>query len=91
MKVSSPNSDGLATDHLSSDATRRYLREVIARLKPEIGDFHKSALTDLYLASYEVTGQIWTPDLLDQFHRRRGYDLKPFLPILSAAWSRTRK
>ncbi len=83
LKVPSPNSDGLATDHLNAGATRRYLQNVIDRLRPEIGDFRRSALRELYLASYEVRGQIWTPDFLDQFRARRGYDLKPYLPILN--------
>lgn len=83
LKVPSPNSDGWATDHLSSSATRRYLREVLDRLRPEFGDFRNSALKELYLASYEVRGQIWTPDFLEQFRKRRGYDLAPYLPILS--------
>jgi hypothetical protein len=82
LKAPSPNSDGLATDHLSRAATERYLREVIERLRPEFGDFRNSALKELYLASYEVRGQIWTPDFLEQFRKRRGYDLKPYLPVL---------
>lgn len=82
LKVPSPNSDGWATDHLSAAATRRYIRQVIARLQPAIGDFRHSALKELYLASYELRGRIWTPDFLEQFYKRRGYDLKPFLPVL---------
>ncbi len=85
LKVPSPNSDGFATDHLSERATRRYLQAVIERLGPEIGNFRRSALQDLYLASYEVRGRIWTPDFLDQFRKRRGYDLKPYLPALHGA------
>jgi hypothetical protein len=85
LKVPSPNSDGLATDHLSASATKRYLREVVDRLRPAVGDFGRSALKDLYLASYEVRGRIWTPDFLEQFERRRGYDFTPYLPILSGS------
>ena len=78
----SPNSDGLATDHLNADATQRCMRYVVDRLQTAIPDLKSSALKNLYLASYEVQGQIWTPDFLEQFQRRRGYDLKPFLPVL---------
>nr|MCU0246664.1 hypothetical protein [Bryobacter sp.] len=83
LKVPSPNSDGLATDHLSAGATRRYLEEVIGRLRTVIPDLRASALRDLYLASYEVRGQIWTPSFLDEFQRRRGYSFTPFLAVLS--------
>jgi alpha-L-rhamnosidase len=82
LKVPSPNSDGLATDHLSAAATERCMRYVVDRLHTALPNFNDSALKNLYLASYEVQGQIWTPDFLDQFRARRGYDLKPFLPVL---------
>lgn len=82
LKVPSPNSDGLATDHLSAGATKRCIRYVIDRLRTAIPDLKGSALKTLYLASYEIQGQIWTPDFLEQFRQRRGYDLKPFLPAL---------
>lgn len=85
LKIPSPNSDGLATDHLDAGATRRYIREVIRRLSPTIGDFRNSALHELYLASYEVRGMLWTESFLDEFRRRRGYDFAPFLPLLSGA------
>ncbi len=85
LKVPSPNSDGLATDHLSGEVTRRYIREVVRRLSPAVGDFRKSALHELYLASYEVRGMLWSENFLDEFRRRRGYDLAPFLPLLSGA------
>ncbi len=82
LKVPSPKSDGLATDHLNAGATERCMRYVIDRLRTGIPDLQGSALKNLYLASYEVQGQIWTPDFLEQFRQRRGYDLKPFLPVL---------
>lgn len=85
LKVPSPNSDGLATDHFSEPATVRYINEVIKRLQPAVGDFRKSALKELYLASYEVRGQVWTPAFLEEFRKRRGYDLTPYLPALSGS------
>jgi hypothetical protein len=83
LKVPSPNSDGLATDHLSHAATRAFLDHLISQLQAQLGDLSQTALKQLYLASYEVRGPIWTPDLLEQFHRYRGYDMTPYLPVLS--------
>ncbi|MFN7934655.1 MAG: glycosyl hydrolase [Bryobacteraceae bacterium] len=85
LKVPSPNSDGLATDHFSEPATVRYINEVVRRLQPAIGDIRKSALKELYLASYEVRGQVWTPRFLEEFRKRRGYDLTPYLPALTGS------
>ncbi len=82
LKVPSPLSDGLATDHLSRTATAGYLNHVIDRLKSGISDLPNSALNRLYLASYEVRGPIWTPGMLDRFREYRGYDMKRYLPAL---------
>lgn len=83
LKVPSPNSDGLATDHFSAEATRAFLQHVIDRLRPKVGDFRQSALKQLYLPSYEVRGATWTPDFLAQFRRYRNYDMTPYLPALA--------
>lgn len=83
LKVPSPNSNGLATDHFNREATRAYLDELIRRLQSQMGDLSQSALKQLYLASYEVRGAVWTPDMLVQFQRLRGYDMTPYLPALT--------
>lgn len=85
LKVPSPNSDGLATDHFSREATRTFLNYLIGRLESELGDLEETALTHLYLASYEVRGAVWTPDMIRQFRRYRGYDMTPYLPALSGS------
>jgi hypothetical protein len=85
LKVPSPNSDGWATDHLSAAVTRRYMNYVLERLRGELGDFRKTALGEVYLASYEVRGGIWTPEMPQLFRRYRGYDILPYLPALAGA------
>ncbi len=85
LKVPSPNSDGLATDHLSREATLTFLKYLTGRLQTKLGDLNETALKYLYLASYEVRGSIWTPDLIEQFEGYRGYDMKPYLPTLSGS------
>lgn len=82
LKVPSPASDGLATDHFSAAATRDYVQHVIARLESRLGDLRKTSLRQLYLASYEVRGAVWTPAFPTRFEEYRGYDLVPFLPAL---------
>lgn len=85
LKVPSPNSNGLATDHFSGEATREFLRHEIACLQSQLGDLGKTALKQLYLASYEVRGAIWTPDMLELFRRYRGYEMTPYLPALAGS------
>jgi len=85
LKVPSPASDGWATDHLSADATRAHMDYVVARLRETFGDVSKSGLTNLYLASYEVRGPIWSPRFTAEFARRRGYDMTRWMPALLGA------
>jgi hypothetical protein len=82
LKVPSPASDGLATDHFSSQATCSYIQHLTARLEERLGDLRKTALKQLYLPSYEMRGAIWTPDFVERFREYRGYDPIPYLPAL---------
>lgn len=82
LKVPSPASDGWATDHFSAEATRAHMDYVISRLRETFGNPAESGVSNLYLASYEVRGLVWSPGFTDEFQRRRGYDMKPFLPAI---------
>ncbi|WP_158552641.1 glycosyl hydrolase [Spirosoma telluris] len=77
-----PNSVGPIIDHFDSTATRMHVMYFIDRLKPGIGDFRKSALKNLYLASYEAKEFTWTPTLPAAFKKLHGYDLYKFLPAI---------
>lgn len=85
LKVPSPNSDGWATDHLDPEATRVHMDYVIARLREKFGDLRASGIKNLYLASYEVRGMVWSPTFTKEFQRRRGYDMTPYLPAIFGA------
>ena len=83
LKVPSPNSDGLATDHFSHEATRVFIQYIIDRLKQKLGDLKPTPLKQLYLPSYEVRGATWTPDFTEQFRKYCRYDMTPYLPALA--------
>ncbi|MDO8543891.1 MAG: glycosyl hydrolase [Opitutaceae bacterium] len=86
LKVPSPASDGLASDHLNPEATRVHMNHVVAQLKKAFGDdLAKSGITNLYLASYEVVGKVWSPVFAAEFKRRRGYELTRYLPAIFGA------
>ncbi|MCL4793157.1 MAG: hypothetical protein KJZ84_01275 [Bryobacteraceae bacterium] len=85
LKVPSPNSDGWATDHFNPEATQVHMDYVTARLKEALGDLRTSGLKNLYLASYEVVGQVWSPGFVEDFKRLRGYDMTPYLPAIFGA------
>jgi hypothetical protein len=81
LECPSPNSDGLIIDHLSRRATKRDFDTMLTKLSTVLTPEHQ--LKFLELDSYEVwEARDWTPDFAEQFKKRYGYDLKPFLPIL---------
>ncbi|MGA0559239.1 glycosyl hydrolase [Larkinella sp. VNQ87] len=82
LKLPSPNSVGPIIDHFDSTATRAHFQYFIDRLKPLVGDFSKTALKTLYLASYEATGFVWTPSLPAEFRKLNGYSIDKLLPVL---------
>jgi len=82
LKVPSPASDGLATDHFSRQATLSYVQYLTDRLVQRLGDLRKTPLKQLYLPSYEVRGAIWTPDFIERFQEYRGYNPTLYLPAV---------
>jgi hypothetical protein len=74
---------GLEVDKLDADAVRRFATSFYGRHRRAIGDAGALgiALTD----SWEAGQQNWTPTMLAEFEKRRGYDLRPWLPVLTGA------
>jgi hypothetical protein len=83
MQVKRPSvgGEGYVLDHLSRTATENYLKNVGDRLMQAFGSQPPYAI---FCDSLEVYNQDWTDDLLSEFQKRRGYDLKPHLPALIA-------
>ncbi|MGB8479811.1 MAG: glycosyl hydrolase [Acidobacteriaceae bacterium] len=49
---------------------------------PQLAAFGKHPPYAVFSDSLEVYGADWTPDFLQQFRQKRGYDLTPYLPAL---------
>ncbi len=82
VERAAPGGEGYVIDHFSRDAIRSYL----ARFDRAFARRNPAGLRAFFNDSYEVddaSGQgDWTPRLLDEFQRRRGYDLRRYLPAL---------
>ena len=83
LRLPSPKSGGLAIDHFNAEATRFHFQYLLDKLHEELGDFKDTALKQMYVCSYELSGSTWTPDFLAQFKQRCGYDMKAYLPMLA--------
>ncbi|MCM3873174.1 MAG: hypothetical protein ND895_21025 [Pyrinomonadaceae bacterium] len=84
MQVKRPavGAEGFVLDHLDRKATENYLKNVGDRLMQAFAAKGANRPYSIFCDSLEVYGQDWTADLLDEFQKRRGYDLKPHLPAL---------
>jgi hypothetical protein len=80
-----PEATGLEVDKFDGDAVRRYLETYLRMYREMLGDdmFGKQGLRALLTDSIEVGAANWTPRMLEQFRRLRGYDPQPWLPTLT--------
>jgi len=81
VKRASVGAEGYVLDHYDRTAVEAYLKNVGDRLLQAFDDQPPYAV---FSDSLEVYGTDWTPNLLAEFQKRRGYDLKPLLPALIA-------
>jgi hypothetical protein len=76
---------GLEVDKYDGDAVRRYMETYLKTYAnttgPDLFGAHglRAVLTD----STEVGPSNWTPEMIAQFQKLRGYDPRPWLPVLA--------
>ncbi len=76
-----PGAAGPVLNHYSKEATEKYLNRIstfITRQVGNMGDYIRALFCD----SMELEGANWNDDLPDEFERRRGYSLIPYLPFV---------
>ncbi|MDX2191430.1 MAG: glycosyl hydrolase [Bacteroidota bacterium] len=81
MIAHTPSSNGPMIDHFNPEATEIHINYFIDKLLAKLGTFNGKALKYLYSDSYEVTGELWTPLMIEEFEKQFGYSMKPFLPV----------
>ncbi|MBN9661892.1 MAG: glycoside hydrolase [Acidobacteria bacterium] len=79
VKRASAGAEGYVLDHYNRAALDKHLQVVGEPLLKAFGGQPPYAV---FNDSLEVFGSDWTTDLLPEFQKRRGYDLKPKLPAL---------
>jgi hypothetical protein len=75
----------LEADKINADVSRYHWRQVIDPLKQHLGEHLGNSFDHLLIDSYEAGFQNWTDGFRDEFKRRRGYDLLPWLATLGPA------
>lgn len=77
VKRAAPGGDGYTLDHFSPDATKAYLKT----FDKAFGNSNYG-IRSFFNDSYEVYGADWTSDFKEEFKKRRGYDLSPYIKYL---------
>lgn len=83
---SPPEGDGLEVDKLSREALDTHWAGMMAKVLADVGPLAGKVLNNSLIDSYEVGSQNWTPKFREEFRKRRGYDLLPYLPTV-AGWA----
>ena len=78
VKRAAPGGEGLVIDHFDRQAVRNYLAHIEAAFERTHTPYPHTFFND----SYEVADATWTPTLLDEFEKRRGYQLQDYFPLL---------
>jgi len=74
---------GLECDKLSREALDAHWAGMMAKIISDLGPRAGRVLNNVLVDSYEVGSQNWTPKFREEFRKRRGYDLLPFLPVIA--------
>lgn len=74
---------GYEVDKMDAGAVDRAFHNCLDRVLREAGPLKGTTFTNLITDSWEAGQQNWCVDFATQFQKRRGYDLKPYLPVLT--------
>ncbi len=74
---------GLECDKLSKAGIEAQFAGMMGKLIADVGPGAGKVLVRTHIDSWENGAQNWTEAMRDEFQKRRGYDLVPYLPALS--------
>jgi len=78
------DADSRIIDHLDRDAVESYLANQSTRFLAAFGGDYGQTVDSYFGDSFEITQDFsyWSDGLFDRFEEMKGYDLRPFLPVL---------
>jgi hypothetical protein len=82
-RSSQPEATGLECDKLSKAAVEAHFSAMVGKLLGEVGPLAGKTIVSTHIDSWEAGSGNWTDGFREEFRRRRGYDLLPYLPALN--------
>ena len=82
VSVSTPGGGGPVLDHYAPEVPRAYFERMSKALEASFGASMGEYLRAMFVDSIELRGANWTGDFKEQFKRRVGYDITPWMPLV---------
>ncbi|WP_336518050.1 glycosyl hydrolase [Pollutibacter soli] len=80
----SPEATGLEVDKLDKEAVRKYINTYLDMYKDATGGLMGArGIQYMILDSYEAGHMTWTKSFPEEFLKRRGYEIKKWIPVLT--------
>ena len=74
---------GPECDKLSKQAIETHYNGILSKLVKDVGPLAGQTFVSTHVDSCEHGAQNWTPKMLEEFKLRRGYDMMPYMPVIS--------
>lgn len=78
-----PEAEGFEVDKMDAGAVSRCFEKSLGRVLKENAAFIGKSFTNIFTDSWEAGQTNWCADFAAQFEKRRGYDIKSFLPVIT--------
>ncbi|MEI6048985.1 MAG: glycosyl hydrolase [Bacteroidota bacterium] len=76
-----PGATGPVLNHFNASAVKRYLNHMSDTIENRTGHLSEH-IRALFTDSMELEGSNWSEGITDEFKKRRGYDIFPYLPFI---------
>lgn len=78
----SKDGEGLEADKLDTRAIDLHINSYAKKLIDAAGKYKGNTLKFILMDSWEAQFQTWTKSFAQEFKNRRGYDIRPWIPVL---------
>ena len=76
-----PGANGPVLNHFNKKAVEKYLNNMSDKIQNRIGPLSED-IRSLFTDSMELEGSNWSYDFADEFKKRRGYDVRPYMSFI---------
>lgn len=76
-----PGATGPVLNHFNKPAVQKYLNNMSDKIQNRLGPLYGN-IRSLFTDSMELEGSNWSYDMAEEFKKRRGYDVQPYLPFI---------